>query len=79
MENKAYVLDTHSVIKGNKIQKLRVVNNNTPDAVYGLGLLGALVYYIINATSFWMGLLGVVKAIFWPAFLVFELLKFFRM
>jgi len=67
------------VIKGNKIQKLRVVNNNTPDAVYGLGLLGALVYYIINATSFWMGLLGVVKAIFWPAFLVFELLKFFRM
>ncbi len=67
------------MIKGNKIQKLRVVNNNTPDAVYGLGLLGALVYYIINATSFWMGLLGVVKAIFWPAFLVFELLEFFRM
>ncbi|HMS22552.1 MAG TPA: hypothetical protein PKA38_02190 [Candidatus Levybacteria bacterium] len=66
-------------MKGNKIQKLRVVNNNTPDAVYGLGLLGALVYYIINATSFWMGLLGVVKAIFWPAFLVFELLEFFRM
>lgn len=67
------------MIKSNKIQKLKVVNNNTPDAVYGLGLLGALVYYIINATSFWMGLLGVVKAIFWPAFLVFELLEFFRM
>lgn len=44
--------------------------------VYGLGFLGALVYYISVATSFWMGVLGVLKAIVWPAFLVFEALKF---
>jgi hypothetical protein len=45
-------------------------------AVYGLGFIGALVYYISTATTFWMGLLGVLKALVWPGFLVFELLKF---
>ncbi len=45
-------------------------------AIYGLGFIGALVYYISQATSFWMGVLGFLKAIVWPAFLVFELLKF---
>ncbi len=42
------------------------------NAVYGLGLIGALVYYIQAADGFWEGLLGVLQAIFWPAFLVYE-------
>lgn len=45
-------------------------------AVYGLGFIGAAIYYISTATSFWIGVLGVLKALVWPAFLVFELLKF---
>jgi hypothetical protein len=45
-------------------------------AVYGLGLIGALVYYIQAADGFWLGVLGVLKALVWPAFLVYELLKF---
>lgn len=45
-------------------------------AVYGLGFVGAAIYYISTATGFWMGALGLVKAIVWPAFLVFELLKY---
>ena len=50
--------------------------NNTPSsAVYGLGFIGAAIYFISTATTFWMGALGVLKAIVWPAFLVFELLK----
>jgi hypothetical protein len=44
-------------------------------AGYGLGFIGALVYYISTATSFWMGVLGVLKAIVWPAFVVYGLLK----
>jgi len=48
-------------------------------AVYGLGLIGALIYYISTATGFWNGVLGVVKAILWPAFLVYESLKFLGM
>jgi len=41
-------------------------------AVYGMGLIGAAVYFISHATGFWMGAFGLVKAIFWPAFLVYE-------
>lgn len=44
--------------------------------VYGLGFLGAIIYYISTASSFWMGVLGILKALVWPAFLVYELLKF---
>lgn len=45
-------------------------------AVYGLGLIGAAIYYISTAPGFWVGILGFLKALVWPAFLVFELLKF---
>jgi len=44
-------------------------------AVYGMGLLGAAVYFISHASSFWMGVLGFGKAIIWPAILVYEALK----
>ena len=48
-------------------------------AVYGLGFIGAVIYFISHATSFWMGVLGFIKAIVWPAFLVYELLKHLAM
>lgn len=44
-------------------------------AVYGLGLVGAAIYFISNATGFWMGVVGFFKAIVWPAFLVYGLFK----
>ncbi len=45
-------------------------------AVYGLGFIGAAIYFIGQAASFWPGVLGVLKAFVWPAFLVYEALKF---
>ncbi|MHC1716373.1 MAG: hypothetical protein AB9915_00550 [Candidatus Dojkabacteria bacterium] len=50
-------------------------NGASGNAVYGLGLIGAAIYYVSTATTFWMGALGILKAIVWPAFLVYELLK----
>ena len=44
-------------------------------AVYGLGFIGAAIYFISISTSFWAGVLGFLKAIVWPAFLVYEALK----
>ena len=44
--------------------------------IYGLGFIGSVIYYISTATSFWAGFLGILKSLVWPAFLVFELLKF---
>jgi hypothetical protein len=48
-------------------------------AVYGLGLIGALVYFIQTATSFWDGVWGVVQALVWPAFLVWGLFDSLKM
>lgn len=48
-------------------------------AVYGLGFIGAIVYYISHAPNFWAGLLGILKSIVWPAFLVYEALKHLAM
>ncbi|ALO17526.1 MAG TPA: hypothetical protein VJ937_11445 [Salinivirga sp.] len=50
-------------------------NNAPSNAIYGLGLIGAAIYFIGHATTFWMGVLGFLKALVWPAFLVFEALK----
>jgi hypothetical protein len=44
-------------------------------SIYAFGIIGAVIYYISTATDFWMGLLGFLKALVWPAFLVYELLS----
>jgi len=46
------------------------------EAVYGLGLIGAWVYYISRATTVQEGVVGFFKGLVWPAFLVYELLEF---
>lgn len=48
----------------------------TGGAVYFLGFIGAAIYYISIAATFWAGVLGFLKAIVWPVFLVLEALKF---
>jgi len=54
------------------IMKDNVQNNATGGAVYGLGFIGAAIYFISHATGFWVGVLGFLKAIVWPVFLVYE-------
>lgn len=46
---------------------------NVSSAAYGLGFIGALIYYMQHITSFGNGLLGILKAIVWPALLVYKL------
>lgn len=48
------------------------MNAGTGGAVYGLGFIGALIYYINHASTFWMGLAGFFKALVWPALLVYQ-------
>lgn len=44
-------------------------------AVYGLGMIGAAIYFISHAVGFGMGVLGFLKALVWPAFLVYYAFK----
>ncbi|MEK7612418.1 MAG: hypothetical protein AAB407_03695 [Patescibacteria group bacterium] len=50
--------------------------NQGGNMVYCLGLIGALIYFIGQATTFWMGVIGALKALVWPAFFVYYALDF---
>ncbi len=48
-------------------------------SAYFMAFIGAAVYYIQNAASFGAGVIGFLKALVWPAFLVYDLLHFIHM
>ncbi len=73
-------MTTEQVSNEQKSQKRKIIyRGRASDAVYGFGLIGAWVYYISHATTFWMGVLGILKGIVWPAMLVYELMKYLNM
>lgn len=43
--------------------------------LYGLGFIGAAIYFISGAATFGAGVIGFLKALVWPAFLVYEAFK----
>ena len=61
--------------KEDTMEKKAIVSSGT----YGLGMIGAAVYYIQHAVSFGDGVLGILKALIWPALLVYNLLEHLKM
>lgn len=54
-------------------------NNNAGGVLYGMGFVGALVYFLSHALNAGEVLLGVLKAIAWPAILVFKAFELLKM
>ncbi len=52
--------------------KQEINNNASSGAIYGLGVVGAGIYFVSHATGFWMGVFGIIKALVWPAIMVYE-------
>lgn len=48
-------------------------------AIYGLGIIGAAIYYLQHAASFMDGIIGLVKAVFWPAVILYKVLDLLKM
>ncbi len=44
------------------------------DMVWFLGVIGSAVYYLHTTTGFWPSIGALLKALVWPAFLVYHLL-----
>jgi hypothetical protein len=61
--------------KGKKNMK----HNGMCGSFYGLTFIGAAVYFIGHATSFWGGVLGLFKALVWPAFVIYKALELLGM
>ena len=57
--------------------KNKMSGHGSAGAIFGLGFVGAAIYFVSKATTLGMGVLGILKAIVWPAFLVYHSLKFF--
>lgn len=58
----------------------KVVNNShSSSAIYGLGIIGALFYFLQTSTSFWDGVLGIIYAIFWPAVILYKVLELLKL
>ena len=78
--DKGVTMTTESNVIEQKPQKRKVIyQRGTSEAVYGLGMIGAWIYYLTHAATFWMGVLGIFKGIFWPAVLVYEVFKALNM
>ena len=60
-----------------KHKKWSSKSSGSSSCLYFMGMIGAAVYYISVSTSFWGGLLGFLKALVWPAFMVYDVLTYF--
>ena len=57
----------------------RMDNNGAFGGIYGLAFIGAAIYFIQHAATFWEGVIGLIKALVWPAILMYKLLEFLKM
>lgn len=70
-------MEKESINKDEKKEcKKPMARHTTDSALYFFGFIGAAIYYISTASTFWIGVIGFLKAMVWPAFLVFEALKY---
>lgn len=70
--------DCHSTAHDHKGTKA-MRDNGMFGGVYGIAFIGAAVYFIGHATTFWGGVLGFFKAVFWPAVVMYKVLELMGM
>lgn len=56
--------------------KMQTTPAAAPGFAYFTGMLGALVYFVNRVDGFWLLVLAFLKALIWPAYVVYYLLKF---
>lgn len=47
--------------------------------IYGLAFIGAAIYFVQHATTFWGGILGILKALVWQGVLMYKCLELLKM
>ena len=62
-----------------KKRKKDYANSGMVGFGYFVAFIAAAVYFIQQAETFWMGVLGFLKAIVWPGYLVYYLLEFLNL
>jgi hypothetical protein len=57
----------------------RRIRNGASGGIYGLAFIGAVIYYLQHAATFGEGVIGVLKAIVWPVFLIYKIMDYLKM
>ena len=60
--------------RGNRSTYVR--HNSGIGFAYVLGMIGSAVYWVQQAAGFGDGIIALLKALVWPAFLIYQLLRF---
>jgi len=72
-------MDNEANIVQSQPSKKNCSCNGVSGGAYGLGFIGALIYYIQHSSTFVDGLIGFLKALVWPAILVQKLMDFLKL
>jgi len=62
-----------------KKEKKDYAGSGIAGCAYFMAFIAAAVYFIQQAETFWVGVLGFLKAIVWPGYLVYYLLDFLKL
>jgi hypothetical protein len=62
-----------------EVKIINKYNGGAGGAVYGLGFVGAFIYYVQLSTTFMEGMIGLLKALVWPAFLIYKVFNMLGM
>lgn len=47
--------------------------------IYGIGVIGAAIYFLQHATTFEAVVVGLAKAVFWPGVIVYQVMSMWKM
>lgn len=47
-------------------------------AIYGMGVVGAIIYFLQHSTTLAAGVIGIIKGLFWPAVVVYKALELLK-
>lgn len=71
------VVDRPSNWKSTKVVNNKVINRGGTGGLWFLGFIGTLVYFLhYHSGTLAFVIVAIIKAIFWPAFLVYYVLQF---
>jgi hypothetical protein len=62
-----------------RVCKCKGHHGDSSEAIYCLGLMGAAIYYLQHAKSFMEGVFGIIKAVGWPAVVLYKVLELLKL
>ncbi len=60
-------------------KKVYVSSDGMFGTSYFMAVVGAAIYYIQQAQGFWEGVLGIIKALVWPATVMYKVMQILQM